>query len=53
MNKKNFTIIFWLNIVLLVVNLYIGYTSNKYNYFTIACNILLAVGMYLLSKNKK
>lgn len=53
MYKKFFTIIFWLNIVLLVVNLYIGFTSNKYNYFAMASNLLLAVGMYLLSKNKK
>lgn len=52
MNKNIFTLFFWLNIVLFATNLYLGYTTKKFNYFAMASNLLFAVGMYLLSKKK-
>ncbi len=53
MDKRIFYILTALNIILLFVNLYLGYTRNNYNLLNIFSNIFLAFGMYRLSKKQK
>ena len=41
------------SIILLVVNLYSGYTENKINYLSIASNLLLAFAMIMSIRDSK
>ncbi len=50
MNKRLFYILLALNIILLFINLYLGYVRNNYNLFSIFSNISLAFILYMSSK---
>ena len=53
MDKRIFYILVILNIILLFINLYNGYSTKSYNYLSIFSNILMALAMYLLAKKQK
>lgn len=53
MNKRVLYVLVILNIILLFLNLYLGFTRNSYNYLNIFSNILIALGMYFLAKKQK
>jgi hypothetical protein len=53
MNKRIFYILMALNIILLFINLYLGYIRNNYNFFNIFSNAFLAFAMYFFSKKQK
>lgn len=53
MNKRILYVLVVLNITLLFINLYLGFTRNSYNYLNIFSNILTTLGMYFLAKKQK
>lgn len=53
MDKRLYYVLTATNIIFLLINLYVGYTRNNYNFLNIFSNIFLAIGMYLLSKKQK
>jgi general stress protein CsbA len=53
MDKRLFYVLTALNIILLFINLYVGYTRNNFNFLNIFSNIFLVIGLYLLSKKQK
>lgn len=51
MTRKNILyFIFAANVILLIINLYVGSTRKTFNYLNIFSNVTLAIAMFILAK---
>lgn len=53
MNKRIFFILLIISIILFLDNLYIGYSTKKYNYVNISSSLLMILVFSLMLKSKE